>query len=129
MSHRDWLRFDEQRSVLRQQWAAFFEHWDVLIQPVAATAAFPHDHQGQRWERFIQVNGQPQAHTTQMFWAGYSGLFGLPSTAVPIGHSPEGLPIGAQLIAAPFADPVSLRLARWLETEYRGFVAPPMALV
>ncbi|MEI8266985.1 MAG: amidase, partial [Betaproteobacteria bacterium] len=77
---------------------------------------------------FIQVNGQPQPHTTQMFWAGYSGLCGLPSTAVPIGQSPEGLPIGAQLIAAPFADPVSLRLARWLEVEYRGFVAPPMAL-
>ena len=128
MTHRDWLRLDEQRQALRQQWAAFFERWDVLIQPVAATAAFPHDHQGQRWERFIQVNGQPQAHTTQMFWAGYSGLFGLPSTAVPIGQSPEGLPIGAQIIAAPFADPVSLRLARWLETEYRGFVAPPMAL-
>ncbi|MCE2689056.1 MAG: amidase [Rubrivivax sp.] len=128
MTHRDWLRLDEERHALRQQWAAFFEHWDVLIQPVAATAAFPHDQQGFRWERFIQVNGQPQAHTTQLFWAGYSGQFGLPSTAVPIGQSPEGLPIGAQLIAAPFADPVSLRLARWLETEYRGFVAPPMAL-
>jgi amidase len=128
MTHRDWLRFDEQRSALRQQWATFFDDWDVLIQPVAATAAYLHDQKGFRWERFIQVNGQPQAHTTQMLWAGYSGLFGLPSTAVPIGQSPEGLPIGAQLIAAPFADPVSLRLARWLETEYRGFVAPPMAL-
>jgi amidase len=128
MTHRDWLRLDEERHALRQQWAAFFEHWDVLIQPVAATAAFPHDQQGFRWERFIQVNCQPQAHTTQLFWAGYSGQFGLPSTAVPIGQSLEGLPIGAQLIAAPFADPVSLRLARWLEVEYRGFVAPPMAL-
>jgi hypothetical protein len=128
MSHREWLQLDEQRSALRQQWATFFEDWDVLIQPVAATAAFPHDQKGFRWERFIQVNGQPQPHTTQLFWAGYSGQFGLPSTAVPIGQSPEGLPIGAQLIAAPFADPVSLRLARWLETEYRGFVAPPMAL-
>jgi amidase len=128
MSHREWLQLDEQRSALRQQWAAFFEDWDVLIQPVAATAAFPHNQKGFRWERFIQVNGQPQAHTTQLFWAGYSGQFGLPSTAVPIGQSPEGLPIGAQLIAAPFADPVCLRLARWLETEYRGFVAPPTAL-
>ncbi|MFM7850311.1 MAG: hypothetical protein ACKO8N_17395 [Rubrivivax sp.] len=31
-------------------------------------------------------------------------------------------------IGASFADPVCLRLARGLETECRGFVAPPMAL-
>jgi amidase len=127
LSHREWLQLDEHRHGLRRQWEAFFADWDLLIQPVAATPAFPHIHTGMRWERMLDVDGTPQPHTTQMFWAGYSGLFGLPSTAVPIGQSPEGLPIGAQIIGPALADPVCLRFARWLEEAWRGFVAPPLA--
>ena len=127
-SHRDWLRHDEQRTVLRQQWAGFFEHWDLLVCPIAATTAVPHNHQGYRWARMLSVNGQPQPQTTQMFWALYGGAMGLPATAVPIAQGPDGLPIGAQVIGPAFADPVCLRFARWLETAWRGFVPPPMAL-
>jgi len=127
MTHRRWLQLDEARIRLRRQWAAFFEQWDLLICPIAATAAMRHDHQGFRWERMIPVNGRPQPQTTQLFWAGYPGLVGLPATAVPIGQTAEGLPIGAQLVGPAFGDPVTLRFARWLETEYRSFVAPPMA--
>lgn len=124
-THRDWLRTDEKRAAMRRQWAAFFEQWDLLIQPVAATPAVLHNHQGYRWERMIPVNGQPQPQTTQMFWAIYSGMVGVPSTAVPLELSPEGLPIGAQVIGPVFGDPMCLRFARWLEAEYRGFVPPP----
>jgi amidase len=127
LGHRDWVHFDEVRARLRRQWAAFFEQWDVLICPVATTAAFAHNQQGFRWERMVQVNGRPQPSTQSLFWAGYPGLCGLPATAVPIASSPEGLPIGAQIVGPVFADPVCLRFARWLETEYRGFVAPPIA--
>ncbi len=127
-SHRDWLLLEDHRHLLRQQWAAFFERNDLLICPVAATTAMLHNHQGYRWERMIPVNGKPQPSTTQLFWAGYSGIVGLPSTAVPLGLSPAGLPIGAQLVGPAFGDPVCLRFARWLEEAYRAFVAPPMAL-
>ena len=127
-SHRDWLLLEDQRHLLRQQWADFFERFDLLICPVAATTAMLHNHQGYRWERMIPVNGKPQPSTTQLFWAGYSGIVGLPSTAVPLGLSPSGLPIGAQLVGPVFGDPVCLRFARWLEEAYRAFVPPPMAL-
>ncbi|MBL0147458.1 MAG: amidase [Ideonella sp.] len=127
MSHRRWLQLDEARARLRRQWHQFFESWDLLICPIAATPAIVHDHQGYRWERMLQVNGRAQPHTTQMFWAGYPGLVGLPATAVPIGLSPDGLPIGAQVIGPAFGDPVCLRFARWLEDDYRAFVPPPMA--
>ena len=128
MSHRDWLVLDEQRWALRRQWARFFDDWDLLICPIATTTAMPHNQQGQRWERFIEVNGQPQPSTTQLFWAGYGAVAGLPCTAVPLGLSAAGLPIGAQLIGPAFGDPVCLRMARWLEAEYRAFVAPPIAV-
>jgi amidase len=125
MSHREWVQYDERRAAQRRQWAAFFEQWDVLICPVAASTAFAHMQEGWRWERMISVNGQPQPSTQQLFWAGLPGLCGLPATAVPLGASADGLPIGAQIVGPVFSDPVGLRLARWLEAHYRGFVAPP----
>jgi amidase len=127
LGHRDWVRLDEVRSKLRRQWAAFFERWDLLICPVATTPAFKHNQQGVRWQRMVQVNGRDQPGTTSLFWAGYTNLCGLPATAVPLGLSGDGLPIGAQIAGPVFADPVCLRFARWLEAEYRAFVPPPMA--
>ncbi len=127
LAHRDWVMLDEVRSKLRRQWAAFFERWDLLICPVATTAAFKQNQQGFRWQRMVQVNGREQPSTTALFWAGYTNLCGLPATAVPLGLSDEGLPIGAQICGPVFADTVCLRFARWLESEYRAFVPPPMA--
>jgi len=124
-SHREWAQIDDLRAALQQQWAAFFEQHDLLICPTATSPAFVHDEQGERWGRMIPVNGQPQLVTDGLFWAGYPSIVGLPATAVPLGLSPGGLPVGAQIIGPAFADPDCLRFAQWLEREYRAFVAPP----
>lgn len=125
LSHRDWVRYDERRASLRAQWAAFFERWDLLVCPIATSAAFAHNQQGFRWERMIPVNGRPQPSTQSLFWAGYPGLVGLPATVFPLTQSPEGLPIGAQVIGPVFGDPVCLRFARFLEEHWRAFMPPP----
>ncbi|MEY2686193.1 MAG: hypothetical protein RL375_391 [Pseudomonadota bacterium] len=132
LSHRDWVHHDEVRSKLKRQWANFFTEWDLLICPVATTPAFAHMQIGQRWERLVNVDGQPQPSTDSLFWAGYPGLCGLPATAVPLGLSTQadslGLPVGLQIVGPVLGDPVCLRMARWLEQHWRGFHAPPMAL-
>ena len=125
LSHREWVQYDERRAAMRRQWASFFEPWDLLICPIATTPAFAHMHEGARWERMVSVNGRDQPSTQALFWAGYSGLVGLPATAIPLGLSPEGLPVGAQIVGPAFGDPVCLRMAAWLEQTYRAFVAPP----
>lgn len=122
--HRDWLRANETRQRMRHAWAAFFEDYDVLLCPAAASAAFAHDQKGERWERMIPVNGKPQPTTTQMFWAGYSGMAYLPSTVAPAGLSPEGLPIGVQIVGPAYGDLTTIAVAKWLEKGHRGFVAP-----
>ncbi len=123
LTHRDWVEFDQQRAVLRAQWRSYFESVDLLITPVATSPTFLHNQQGERWERMLQVNGQDQPHTDSLFWAGYPGVVGLPATAIPIGKSSEGLPVGAQIIGNTFADPLCLKMAHWLENEWCGFVA------
>ncbi len=125
LSHRDWLKINERRHQMRLLWEAFFADWDVLICPAAASAAFPHDHVGERHERKITVNGKRVPTTDQLFWAGYSGCFYLPSTVAPMGLTPDGLPAGVQIITRQYGDYTSIRFAELLEKEYGGFIPPP----
>jgi amidase len=125
LSHRDWLAANETRHRMRRAWAEFFTQYDLLLCPVAGTAAFPHDHQGERHERTLVVNGQRVPVTDHLFWAGYSGAFFLPSTAAPCGFTPGGLPVGVQIVGPQYGDLKCLAFARLLEREFQAFVPPP----
>ena len=123
-SHRTLLAVNETRHQMRRKWAEFFKEYDLLLCPAAASAAFPHDQQGERWERTIEVNGHRVPTTDQMFWAGYSGMAYLPSTVAPAGFTKSGLPVGVQIIGPQYGDRTCIQLARLLEREYQGFVPP-----
>jgi len=125
MSHRDFLAANETRQRMRRTWAAFFQDYDVLLCPVAASPAQPHDHVGERWERSITVNGHRVPATDQMFWAGISGFYLLPATAAPLGFASNGLPVGVQIIGPQYGDYTTIEVARLLETAWQGFVPPP----
>lgn len=125
LPHRDWLRFNERRHQMRLLWDQFFEEWDVMLCPAAASVAFPHDQQGERHERTIPVNGKRVPTTDQLFWAGYSGGYLLPSTVAPMGLTSQNLPAGVQIITRQYGDYTSIRFAELLEKEYCGFTPPP----
>ena len=124
-SHRDWLAASNRRHQMRLAWSAFFRDWDVLLCPNAATAAFPQGMPGERWQRMIKVNGKDQPVTTQMWWSGIAGMVGLPGTSVPIGLSPEGLPLSVQVVGPQYGDLATIRVAQLIEREYYAFVPPP----
>ncbi|MHA1567610.1 MAG: amidase, partial [Alphaproteobacteria bacterium] len=67
--HRDWMAAHEARTKLRHKWAAFFDEYDVLLCPTAASAAFVHNHEGDRENRTILVNGRQESTMDQLFWA------------------------------------------------------------
>jgi amidase len=125
LSHRDWLACNERRQRMRERWAEFFRDWDVMLCPAAATTAFPHDQKGERWERMITVDGKSQPSTTQMFWAGYSGMAYLPSTVAPVGLAADGLPVGVQIIGPLYGDLTCIEFAGMLERDLGGFSSPP----
>ena len=125
LPHRSWLMVNERRHQMRLAWDAFFADWDVLLCPAAASAAFPHDQKGERHERTICINGRKVPTTDQLFWAGYSGGFYLPSTVAPIGLTPERLPCGVQIVTREYDDLTSIRFAELIEREYHAFAPPP----
>ncbi|MEE4301668.1 MAG: amidase family protein, partial [Pseudomonadales bacterium] len=126
-SYRDYAMANERRTQLRWAWHAFFKEWDVLVAPMMATAAFPHDHRpfGQRT---IRVDNDERPYFEQLFWAGLAINSYLPATVIPTGGHPAsggGLPIGVQLIGPEFGDLKTLGVAKLLEAAGFGFAPPP----
>lgn len=125
LSHRDWLRLNEQRHQIKLEWDAFFNTHDVLLCPAACRAAAPQDETSVRHERTIEINGEQHLATNDLFWAGLVGMAHLPSTAAPIGSTANGMPVGVQIVGKWYQDRSTIALARLLEQNYRAFVAPP----
>lgn len=126
MTHRDWLLLDKARARFSQAWNAYFANYDLLLCPAAATLAFEHTHELEPWQRHLQVNGQSQPLTSQLFWAGFGGLCGLPATVAPIRGSAPGLPVGVQIIANRFEDLSAIRFAQLLEDAGYRYHPPAM---
>ncbi|MGH8147203.1 MAG: amidase [Rhodanobacteraceae bacterium] len=124
LSHRDWIVANHVRCRLRAQWRDFFKAFDALICPVSPVTAFPHDHSARETRR-IFIDGKPHPYADQLIWPGVATLPGLPATSVPIGMSPQGLPIGVQIIGPSLEDRTPLKLAQLMESEFGGFVPPP----
>ena len=125
MTHKEWLAWDEERELLCREWAGFFEDYDLVLTPMAASAAFPQDEVGERADRTIPVNNTRQSTLDQMFWAGYPGVVFLPGTCAPIGLTRSGLPCGLQIIGPHLSDLTTIHFARLMEQNIGGFVAPP----
>ena len=125
-SHRDWVMDDGARARLRAQWRELFKTFDAVICPVMPTPAYPHDHSPDQEQRRITDRRQGARLSDQLAWPGIATLPGLPSTAIPTGFAPDGLPVGVQIVGPWLEDRTTLKLAELIEREFGGFKPPPM---
>jgi len=126
----DYIAWIGQREHMRAAWRAFFSEWDVLVAPAFFTPAYPH------WDkpwpdteaslrRTFDVNGKPVLEELGLFYPSVATVAGQPATAVPMGRTRTGLPIGAQVIGPYLEDRTPLRFAELLAQEFGGFTPPP----
>lgn len=104
--HHRWDRF-------RSSMLSFLRDFDLILSPVNAAPALPHG----------EALGP---EITRFSYTMTYNLTGWPGTVVRGGTSPEGLPIGVQVISRPWREDVSLAAARYLEGELGGFRPPPI---
>ena len=93
----------------------------VLLCPVASIPAFRHGERKWIIEKRV-VDYLDAVRHTQWFNALAS-----PAAVVPVGRSPEGLPIGVQIVARPFQDETALGIAAIVDAAF-GYRPPPIAL-
>lgn len=124
LRHSEWLALEHERTKLRYMWREFFQLWDVLICPIATTAAPSHDQAPPRGRK-LRIDGKEVSYFQQLFWAGLPTCAYLPSTVFPTGLSAAGLPIGLQAIGPAYGDYLTIDFAAQLAREIGGFTPPP----
>lgn len=103
-------RVDEFRSAM----LSFMQSYDVIVCPVAAFPALPHG------ESFEDENRKGMSYTSTY------NITGWPGAVVRGGTSPEGLPIGVQVVTQPWREAVALAVAQHLETALGGWQKPAL---
>jgi amidase len=103
----DWGRAEQQRTQLWQRVQAFFQHYDLLLTPTVAILPFPVE---QSYP--TEINGRTAAAYTDWFLFTYAiTMTGLPAISVPCGWTPDGLPVGLQIVGRRRAEAAVLRAA------------------
>jgi len=124
-SHLQWLRNDEARTAIQQDWADWFSGYDVLLAPAWSAPAFEHDHSGSMIDRVVMVNGEPRNHFELSWWLMVVNLTNHPSVMTPIGRTAAGLPVGMQVIAPYLHDRRAIRVADLVSEVVGGYDVPP----
>lgn len=111
-THRGWLSRAEDRARVRAVWAEWFADHDVLLMPVTAMPAFPHDQAGDIGSRSLVIDGEVRPHMSTIGWCGLISVLGLPSVVMPVGLTGDGLPVGMQVVAPQGHDHMAIAFAR-----------------
>lgn len=91
----------------------------VLLCPVASVPAWRHG------ERSWSIDGREVACLDAVRHTQWFNTLGAPAAVVPVGRSGEGLPIGVQIVARPFADEIALAVAAVVDRAF-GYAPPPI---
>lgn len=109
---REFGRRLREMDLFRSQMLGFMANYDVIICPVNANVAIKHDTLYQNFASFS--------------YASTYNLTGWPAAVVRAGTSPEGLPIGVQIVANPWREDVALKVAKFVEDTFGGWQKPPL---
>ena len=112
-----WIR----RDAARAQFFAQMQKYPILLCPAAAIPAFRHG------ERTWTIDGKTVEYLDAWSYTEWFNLLGNPAAVVPVGESPEGLPIGVQIIGRPWEEEQVLAVAEVLENECGAWRKPPIS--
>src|SRR5580693_8504075 len=118
----DWAAAEQTRMAMFEAFHRLFERYDVLLTPAAPVKPypvemnFPDTINGKSFENYIDWIAPAYLIT----------LVSLPAATAPAGLSQDGLPIGIQIVAPRFEEPLILRVARLIHRA-SNVGRPPLA--
>ncbi len=90
----DYIDVLERVAALRRRMAELFARFDLVLTPTAAALPWPAE---QPYP--TEIAGRPAGPRDHAVFTGWVNIAGLPAISLPVGLSPDGLPIGVQLVA------------------------------
>ncbi len=95
-----YLKGQKVRTLIRRDFEKAFESCDVVMAPVAPTTAF----------KLGEKTDDPLTMYLSDIFTISVNLAGLPGMSMPCGYDDKGLPIGLQIIGAPFSEETMFRV-------------------
>lgn len=113
------------RMSVQAEWSRYFDDVDVFLCPANFTPAFPHDSRPFE-QRIISTPEGDRPYDAQSFWVCHASLAGLPAVVAPVGTTPDGLPVGVQIIGPAYEDDTAVTFAELLGAVIGGYQLPPV---
>jgi amidase len=107
---------EQRRAVLIRRVREFFTRFDVLIVPGNVVVPFKAEH-------WTPDGGEGRQGTAYLDWLELYVRFsvlGVPVVLLPVGRTPDGVPVSVQLVAAPGRDVELLRIAQFVDSLLRA---------
>jgi len=105
----------EKQDRTRSKMLSWVKSYDIVLTPVAGKPALP-----------INFGDNPAGLRPGSSYTGIHNTTGWPAAVVRAGASPEGLPIGVQVIGQPWAEDKVLAVCQYLESRTGGWQKPPI---
>ena len=112
--HEDLLHSWVAQDLMRLKLREIMQRFPILLCPVASVPAFRHG------ERTWTIEGERVGYPDAFVYSQVFNLLGVPAASVPVGTSPDGLPIGVQVVGRPHEDQIVLEVVRDLEASLQG---------
>jgi amidase len=120
------IEHEHRRMASRVAWNRYFDDVaDVFLCPVNFTPAFPHDSRPFEQRTITTPEGE-RPYNDQTFWVSHASLPGLPAVSAPIGRTPSGLPVGAQIMGSLYEDDTAITFAELFTDVIGGYEPPPL---
>ncbi len=96
------------RRLIKSDFDTAFKQVDALILPTTPSTAF---------EIGSKLDDPLQMYLSDIYTVP-ANLAGLPALSIPVGNDSQGLPIGLQIMAKPFAEETILQLGHYIEQQW-----------
>ena len=104
-----YVKAQKVRSLIQQEYNKLFEEADLILTPVAPRTAY----------EFGALSDPLEMYLSDIYTISVN-LAGLPALSLPVDTASNGMPVGLQLIAAPYAEQTLFNGALSLETQLKG---------
>lgn len=103
--------------IIRRKLLGQMREYPLLLCPACSVPAFRHE------ERNWTIDGRRVEYLDAMRYTQWFNLLAAPAAVVPVARSPEGLPIGVQVVGRSFEDEVVLKIASVIDHAF-GYTPP-----